>query len=193
MEADDTAAPRGCGSAAPRGCGSAAPPRPPHTGALTRGSPCRPHLRERGSEVTGAFSLDPALLQTDSGLLVLVPTRDPGAGSGVRQRVLLVTDLGRAQARSPGTPVGRTGVWASQHRQLHPPVGREASYTTLLPGRPEPWGVAQNCYLPGPSPGSLSREAPFAPSPTLDSGRGHGCSTATWRHPRLRTSRLLTP
>lgn len=125
MEADDTGA--------PRGCGGAGLPRPPHPGALTRGSPCRPHLWERGSEVTSAFSLDPALLQTDSGLLVLVPTRDPGAGSGVRQRVLLVTELGRAQARSPSTPVGRTGVWASQHHQLHPQVGREASYTTLPP------------------------------------------------------------
>lgn len=91
--------------------------------------PPRTHLRQRGSEVTGALSLDPALLQTDSGLLVLVPTRDLGEGFEGRQRVLLGTERGRAQARSPGTSAGRAGRRASQH-ELYPPVGRETVYTT---------------------------------------------------------------
>lgn len=107
---------------------------------------------------------------------VFVPTKDPGEGFGVRQRVLLGTEMGRAQNRVPGPSVGKAGVWTvrtepSQH-QLHPPVGREASYSTLPPGRPETWGVGQNCYLPGPGPGSLSGEALFAPTcPLWATGR----------------------
>lgn len=109
---------------------------------------------------------------TDSGLLVLVPTRDLGEGFGGRQRVLLGTERGRAQARSPGTSAGRAGRWASQH-ELYSPVGREAAYTTCPLGGPKyrESGRTVTCLALAQGP---SLERPLLPPALWNMGKDTG-------------------